>query len=130
MAVVIPFDRRATHRVISDVSAFDRILDVDALAQDGIGAANNVRFLHNEVIVLARAAHFRALGTGDSELVRLIGQIHDSAQTQVKTIKKLGGSIVHIRRIAQEGAALVTESMTVDPYLAALHAHTDPTDAA
>ena len=106
MAAVIPFDqhydKRATHRVISDVSAFDRILDVDALAQ--------------EVITLAANAHFQALGTGNETLVR--------------TIQRIGGKVVHIRRIAQEGTALLQESATVDPYLAVLHAHTDGPDAA
>ena len=97
----IQFDRRATHRVISDVSAFDRILDVDALAQ--------------EAIVLAHNAHFQALGTGNDALV--------------KTIRRIGSKVTHIRRIAQEGTALLAESMTVDPYLAVQYAHT-PDEAA
>jgi hypothetical protein len=94
------YDRRATHRVVSDVSCFDRIMDVDALSQEVIGLCHN--------------AHFQALGTGNESLVR--------------TIQYIGGKVVHIRRIAQEGAALLDESMVVDPYLAAKFAH--PDDAA
>ena len=102
MAAVIDFDRRATHRVISDVTTFDRIMDVDALAQESIA------LLHN--------AYFKALGTGDETLLR--------------TIRLIGGKVTHIRHIAQEGAALVAESMTVDPYLAAQYAHLDGPEAA
>ena len=90
MAVVYEFDRRATHRVISDVSAFDRILDVDALSQEAVNLLAN--------------AHFQALGTGNDVLVR--------------TIQRIGGKVVHIRRIAQEGADLLEHSAPVDPYRA------------
>lgn len=95
------YDRRATHRVVSDVTAFDRIMDVDALSQ--------------ECIALAYNAHFQALGTGNETLIR--------------TIQRIGGKVVHIRRIAQEGAQLLSDSMTVDPYLAVQYART-PDDAA
>ena len=104
MAAVIPFDqhydRRATHRVISDVSAFDRIMDVDALAQEAITLVHNAGFMAMD----------------NPPLYRLL--------------QRVGGKVVHIRRIAQEGTALLEESMTVDPYLAALHAHTSGNDAA
>ena len=106
MAAVIPFDqhydRRATHRVISDVSAFDRIMDVDALAQEAIA------LVHND--------HFQALGTGNEALVRVL--------------QVIGGKVVHIRRIAQEGTALLEESVPVDPYLAVQYARTSGDDAA
>ena len=105
MAAVIPFDqhydRRATHRVISDVSAFDRIMDVEADAM--------------ECVVLLKNAELKVLGTGDTELVRIW--------------QRVGGKVVHILRTAQEGAALLEQSVTVDPYLAVQHAHTGP-DAA
>ena len=100
-APTVNYDRRATHRVISDVSAFNRILDVDALSQEAIGLCHN--------------AHFQALGTGNDSLVR--------------TIQRIGGKVVHIRRIAQEGAQLLEQSVTVDPYLAVQLAHV-PDDAA
>ena len=97
---LIQFDRRARHRVVSDPSALDMIMDVDALTQEAIALCHN--------------AHFQALGTGNETLVR--------------TISRIGGKLVAIRRIAQEGAALVEQSMTVDPYLAAQYAQ--PRDAA
>ena len=102
MQNVIQFDRRATHRVISDVSAFDRILDVEADAM--------------EAMTLLANAHFQALGKGDEVLVR--------------TIQRVGGKVVHILRTAQEGAALLEDSVTVDPYLAIQYAHTSGPDAA
>lgn len=91
MAAVINFDRydrRATHRLVSEPSTLDRINDVDALAQEAVALLYN--------------AHFQALGTGNDNLVR--------------TLARVGGKVVHIRRIAQEGAALLTESVAVDPY--------------
>lgn len=84
------FDRRATHRIFSEPVAIEAVMDVDALAQEGI------RFLE--------AAHWIALGIGDSHLVRGINLAH--------------ARFAAIREITQRAAGLIEESVAVDPYVA------------
>ena len=84
------FDRRATHRIFSEPVAIDLVMDLGALAQEGIA------FLE--------AAHWIALGTGDAHLVRGINLAH----------ARLAG----IREITQRAAGLIEESIPVDPYRA------------
>ena len=88
------FDKRATHRIFSEPVALDAINDVDALAQEGL------KYLE--------AAHWLALGTGDAQLVRGITVAHDR--------------FTAIRHIAHHAAALVEESIRVDPYGAVQYA--------
>ena len=87
-ANVLTFDRRAVHRVISEPQAMDMMMDVDALAQ--------------EAIAFLEPAHLLALGTGDRSLVRGISVAHSK--------------LVQIRDVVHEGAALVSDSLRVDPY--------------
>ena len=84
------FDRRATHRIFSEPVALDHVNDVDALAQEGI------KYLE--------AAHWLALGTGDSQLVRGIAVAHARFSA--------------IRELTHNAAALIEESIKVDPYIA------------
>lgn len=90
-AQVVQFDRRATHKVISEPVALDMTNDIDALAQ--------------EAIAYLEPAHLLALGHGDRELVRALTVAH--------------GKVKGIREICHEGAALLEQSLTVDPYAAA-----------
>lgn len=85
---LIAFDRRATHRIVSDPSVLDIANDVDADAQ--------------EAVTLIQNAHFMALGTGNEQLVRVIG--------------RLGSKVVHIRTLVHQGLDLYAESVAVDPY--------------
>jgi hypothetical protein len=87
---IIDFDRRATHRVVADPTVLDLANDVDAEAQ--------------EAIALVANAHFLALGTGNAELVRVLGRI--------------GSKVTHIRVLTHEGLDLYAESIKVDPVLA------------
>lgn len=87
---VLQFDRRATHRIVSEPVCLDIINDVDALAQ--------------EAIAYLEPAHLLALQSGDQHLVRGITVAH----AKVKAI--------HAK--AHETAALLTESVRVDPYIA------------
>jgi hypothetical protein len=84
------FDKRATHRIFSEPVALDLVNDVDALAQEGI------KYLE--------AAHWLALGTGDAHLVRGIAVAH--------------GRFVAIRELTHRAAALVEDSIRIDPYIA------------
>ena len=84
------FDRRAIHRIFSEPVAADLVMDVDALAQEGI------KYLE--------AVHWLALGTGDSQLVRGIRKAHER--------------FVSIRELAHNAAGLIEESVRVDPYMA------------
>jgi hypothetical protein len=84
------FDRRATHRIFSEPVALDLVNDLTALASEGI------RYLE--------AAHWLALGTGDEQLVRGINVGHDR--------------LVAIREITHRAAALVEDSIRIDPYIA------------
>lgn len=118
---VIPFDRfdrRATHRIFSEPVALDLINDVTAEGEDAVMACRNARFATNEVIDLSMRAHLLALGTGDEELVRLIGRIHDGSLTQARTLGLIGGKVTHVLSLARQAAALAQDSEAVDPYLA------------
>lgn len=85
------FDKRAIHRIFSEPVALDITMDVDALAQEGI------KYLE--------AAHWLALGTGDSALVRGIAVAHARFSA--------------IRELTRSAAALIEESLVIDPYIAA-----------
>ena len=85
------FDRRATHRIFSEPVAIETVMDVDALAQEGM------QFLE--------AAHWIALGHGDADLLRGINVAH--------------ARLSHIREITRRAAGLIDESLVVDPYRAA-----------
>jgi hypothetical protein len=84
------YDKRATHRIVSDPSVLDIANDIDADAQEAISLAHN--------------AHFMALGTGNDALVRVI--------------QRLGSKVTHIRVLTHAGLDLYAESVAVDPYLA------------
>ena len=84
------FDKRATHRIFSEPVALDLVNDVDALAQEGI------KYLE--------AAHWLALGTGDTQLVRGIVVAH--------------GRLTAIREITHRCAGLIEDSIRIDPYVA------------
>jgi len=87
---LVHFDRRATHRIVSEPVCLDIINDVDALAQ--------------EAIAYLEPAHLLALRSGDAALVRGITVAH----AKVKAIHAMAG----------ETAALLTDSAQVEPYLA------------
>lgn len=90
VASVVSFDRRATHRVISEPVVLDLANDVDALAQ--------------EAIAYLEPAHLLALGTGDRDLVRALAVAH--------------GKVKNIREVVHAGVALLDQSYIVDPYRA------------
>jgi hypothetical protein len=82
------FDRRATHRLISEPVAVEMTLDTLALADEGR------RFLE--------ACNWIALTIGDKDLVRGINRAHSC--------------FIGIRDIARAGAALIESSQAVEPY--------------
>ena len=88
------FDKRATHRIFSEPVALDITMDVDALAQEGI------KYLE--------AAHWIALGTADAALVRGIAVAH--------------ARFTAIRELTSRAAALIEESLVIEPYAAAQYA--------
>ena len=112
------FDRRAQHAIFSMPVALDLINDVTAEGEDAVMACRNARFAVNETIDLARRAHLLALGTGDSDLVRLLVRIHDGAMTQARTIGLIGGRITHVLSLARDAAELAQGSEPVAPYRA------------
>lgn len=94
--ISVTFDRRATHRIVSDPSVLDIANDVDADAQEAI------TLLHN--------AHWLALGTGNAALVRVL--------------QRVGSKVTHIRHLTHEGLDLYANSVIVDPYVASRFAPT------
>ena len=88
MAAVVNFDRRATHRVISEPVALEMAMDVDALAQ--------------EAITYLEPAHLLALGKRDNDLVRALVVAH--------------AKVKQIRETVHAGVALLEDSYVVDPY--------------
>lgn len=96
MAAVIQFDRRATHRVVSDPTVLDIANDVDADAQEAHALLLNAGFL--------------ALGTGNEPLIRIL--------------QRVDSKVTHIRVLVHEGLDLYHASHRVDPELAVLHGGT------
>lgn len=88
------FDRRATHRIVSEPVVMDMVLDTTALADEGI------RFLE--------ATHWLALAIADKDLIRGLNRAH--------------ACMVGIRDIARAGAALIESSQSVEPYGAVQYA--------
>jgi hypothetical protein len=88
------FDRRATHRLISEPVAIEMTLDTAALADEGS------HFLE--------ACNWIALAIGDKELVKGINRAH--------------ACFKGIREIARQGAALIESSQAVEPYGAVQYA--------
>jgi len=88
---VLAYDRRATHRIVSDPSVMDLANDADADAQEAISHLGN--------------AHWLALGTGNEQLVR--------------ELVVIGSRLHHIRQLIHTGLDLYAESAVVDPYKAA-----------
>jgi hypothetical protein len=84
------FDRRATHRLISEPVAVGMTLDTLALADEGM--------------TFLSACNWIALAIGDKDLVRGINRAHSC--------------FAGIREIARQGAALIETSQAVEPYLA------------
>jgi hypothetical protein len=84
------FDRRATHRLISEPVAVGMTLDTLALADEGM--------------TFLSACNWIALAIGDKDLVRGINRAHSC--------------LAGIREIARQGAALIETSQAVEPYLA------------
>jgi hypothetical protein len=93
------FDRRATHRIISEPVTIEMVMDTDALAQEGIA------FLE--------ASHWIALGTGDKALVRGIARAH--------------ACFAGIREITRRGAELIEHSQAIEPYEAVQYAGLEAT---
>ena len=88
------FDKPATHRIFSEPVALDLVNDLTALSAEGI------KYLE--------AVHWLALGTGDEQLVRGIVVAH--------------GRLVAIRELTHRAAALVEDSVKVEPYTAVQYA--------
>jgi hypothetical protein len=93
------FDRRATHRIISEPEAIGMTMDCDALAQEGM------KFLE--------AVHWIVLGYGDRDALNGITRAHAC----------FGG----IRQITRAGAALIESSLAIEPYEAARYAGLEAT---
>lgn len=88
MAQVIAFDRRATHRIVSDPSVLDHANDVDALIQ--------------RAITYLEPAGILALGYNDPPLYNGIRWAHDALQDA--------------RAVIHEGLDLYAGSIAIDPY--------------
>ena len=84
------FDKRATHRIFSEPVALDLVNDMSALLA--------------EAIKYLEASHWLALGTGDAQLVRGITVAH--------------GRMAQMRELTHNAAALIEDSVRVDPYKA------------
>jgi hypothetical protein len=84
------FDRRATHRIISEPVAVGMTLDTLAFADEGMA--------------LLAAANWLALSAGDKALVKGINRAHSC--------------FAGIREIARQGAALIENSPAIEPYRA------------
>ena len=88
------FDKRATHRIISDPPALDILNDATALTQKAI------KYLE--------AAGWIALGYGDDDLTKGINVAHEC--------------LAEIRALSRSAAGLLEQSIPVDPYAAAQYA--------
>jgi hypothetical protein len=88
------FDRRATHRIISEPVAVGMTLDTLALADEGM--------------TFLSACNWIALAIGDKDLVRGINRAHSC--------------FAGIREIARQGAALIENSTAIEPYEAVRYA--------
>ena len=88
---LIDFDRRATHRVVSDPTVLDIANDADAHVQEGIEYVTR--------------AHWLALAAGDAGLV--------------DAINRVGARLHDLQALIHRGLDLYAESIAVDPYRAA-----------
>ena len=88
------FDRRATHRIISEPVAVEMTLDTSALAQEGM--------------TFLAAANWIALTIGDDALINGINRAH--------------ACFSGILEITRRGAELIENSVAIEPYEAVRYA--------